>query len=280
MGRVLVLGRNGQLASELYFLRGSDPAFSFVGREAIEKPITALLEQVKPSVVVNCLAYTAVDNAELNHAECLKVNRDLPGELAQASLGMGFHLIHFSTDYVFNGSTDTPYLEADATSPVNFYGLSKVQGEEFIRYFSPSAYIVRTSWIYSQFGHNFLKTMLRLGRERECLRVVSDQIGCPTWARDLAAFTVEHLMERVEGVETLNYSGGGQTSWDAFARKIFELSGILCDVIPIPTTEYPTPARRPKYSVLSKAKVERKFGISVPVWDDSLKSCLEGWREA
>jgi dTDP-4-dehydrorhamnose reductase len=279
--RILVLGKDGQLASEFRRLskRSSDFTFlDFLGREflAPEKAasLRALIERLQPEFVINCAAYTAVDRAETEKELCFQANRDLPQRLAQASRDLGFHLVHYSTDYVFNGQGREPYIETDATDPVNTYGLSKLEGENEIRTHARSATILRTSWVYSMFGHNFVKTMLRLAAEGAKMRVVDDQIGCPTWAADIATWTLDHFLCRTESVDVFHFSGGGQTTWYAFAKKILEIKGINHEIVPVTTAEFPTPAKRPSYSVLSKSKIEKQTGVVVPEWDESLRRCL------
>lgn len=283
MSKVLVLGKSGQLASELRVLKKDAPGYTFVGKEEIDafSPNACLqvIEKVRPEFVINCMAYTAVDRAESEREACNKLNRDFVADLAKTSVQAGFHLVHFSTDYVFNGNASKPYLESDPVDPVNFYGLSKLEGERAIFENSKSATIVRTSWVYSRFGHNFVKTMLRLANEKKTMRVVADQQGCPTWAADLARVTVSSLLEKTNNVDLFHFSGEGISNWHAFAQKILALQAIDHPVEPIATTDFPTPAKRPHYSVLSKEKIKNEFRVNVPHWEESLERCLAEWEK-
>ncbi|RZM18586.1 MAG: dTDP-4-dehydrorhamnose reductase [Pedobacter sp.] len=280
MSKVLVLGQNGQLASEFKRLLPASCSAQFIGREHLRSEafgqLQSLVRLFKPSVVINCAAYTGVDKAEQisERDACFSANRDLPELIAKLSAELGFHLIHYSTDYVFDGSANQAYSESDMTSPVNVYGLSKLQGELAVNRYAASSTIVRTSWVYSKFGHNFVKTMLRLSEAGKPIRVVDDQVGCPTWARDIAEFTFKNLMKPSGENELFHYSGAGRATWFEFAREIFAIQNIKAEVVPIKTVEYPTPAKRPVFGVMSKAKIEHQFDIKVENWKASLKTCL------
>lgn len=248
--------------------------------------IRRVLERDLPGVVINCAAYTAVDRAETEREAAFAVNRDGPAHLAAECARFGLPLIHISTDYIFNGQNDRPYKETDPPGPLNAYGLSKWEGEEAIRSALAEHIILRTSWLYGVRGSNFVKTILRAGREREELRVVSDQHGCPTWTRDLAGAIVRvaGLVYAGSGYRgnwgAYHFCGRGITTWYAFTLAILERarqheSLKVQKVHPVPTTEYPTPAARPRWSVLDCRKIEEKLGISPPPWEVSLGGMLE-----
>jgi dTDP-4-dehydrorhamnose reductase len=265
--------------------------FSVVGRGRPELDITqkasinAVFEEVRPDICINTAAYTAVDKAESDAAGAFAVNRDGVASLAEACRAVAIPCIHLSTDYVFPGTASRPYLEEDPTAPLGVYGRSKWEGEEAVRAMHREHLIVRTAWLYGHHGSNFVKTMLRLARERQVLQVVHDQHGCPTWTRELArALTVmcQHLAQAQDGHlwGTYHFCGAGQTTWYDFARAIFaevSPSDVLSiqRVDPIPTTAYPTPAQRPTYSVLDCSKIQRVFGITPRPWRDSLHDCMQ-----
>ena len=237
-------------------------------------------EGKKFDVVINCAAYTAVDKAESEQELADALNHLAVKHLAEISKEKGIRLIHISTDYVFDGKNCKPYTETDITNPQSVYGKTKLDGENaLIAINPPNAIIIRTSWVYSFYGNNFVKTMLRLGRERESLGVIFDQAGTPTYARDLADAILRMLSDEClvlnENVEIYHYSNEGVCSWYDFAKAIFEFSDIKCNVKPIETKDYPTPARRPHYSLLNKAKIKSAFGIEIPYWRDSLEECLK-----
>ncbi len=278
---ILVTGCNGQLGNEIRLLASSHPEHTFHFTDVAELDITqpdairAFVAQNSIALTINCAAFTAVDKAESQEALCDRLNHVAPGHLAEAMHSAGGSLIHISTDYVFNGTAHVPYKEDDAPCPDSVYGRTKLAGEQAVLAACPQAVIVRTAWLYSSFGGNFVKTMLRLGREKTELGVVADQIGTPTYARDLAAALlaiVDHGL--VPGI--YHYSNEGVTSWYDFARAIHREAGLTtCRVRPLHTEEYPTPARRPHFSVLDKSKIKQTYGISVPWWEDSLRECIE-----
>lgn len=225
--------------------------------------------------IVNCAAYTNVNKAEEDAVLCDRLNHLAPANLARVAARHRIGLVHVSTDYVFNGEHHVPYREDDATCPNSVYGTTKLAGEEAIRTIHPEAVIIRTAWLYSSFGNNFVKTMLRLGKEREELGVVFDQIGTPTYARDLAR-AIQHIVGSgiVPGI--YHYSNEGVCSWYDFTKAIFDLAGITtCCLKPLHTDEYPTPAARPHYSVLDKTKIKQTYGVKVPHWMDSLRECIK-----
>jgi dTDP-4-dehydrorhamnose reductase len=285
--RVLVTGADGQLGSELRALNPhTEPYdFLFIGRSELDLTDTEAVERYFEhnafDAVINCAAYTAVDRAESEPVLAAAVNHKAVEKLAHVAREKGMSLIHISTDYVFDGSNCKPYLENEPTNPQGVYGRTKLNGEEAMLAINPpDSVIIRTSWVYSEFGNNFVKTMLRLGKERDGLGVIFDQIGTPTYARDLAGAIVE-MLPKLKGTGTglYHYSNEGVSSWYDFAKAIFELSGIGCDVKPIETREYPTPATRPHYSLLNKNKIKTDFGLAIPYWRDSLKVCLHRLQE-
>ncbi|TLU58632.1 MAG: dTDP-4-dehydrorhamnose reductase, partial [Chlorobium sp.] len=233
--------------------------------------------QQQIEVIVNCAAYTAVDKAETDADAAFRVNRDGAAVLAASAKECNALLIHISTDYVFNGNSSVPYRESDYPTPLGVYGISKWEGEERIRQIAPSFVIIRTSWLYSSYGINFVKTMLRLGAERETLNVVFDQIGTPTWSADLAAAIVAIVdqFDRDRLYQGLyHYSNEGVCSWYDFALAIMELAGLSCRVLPVESARYPQVAPRPHYSVLDKSSIKQEWGLAIPHWRASLVAML------
>jgi dTDP-4-dehydrorhamnose reductase len=281
---ILVTGAKGQLGSELIELYTQYPQFNFISTDIDTLDLTKK-EAVRKCVddycvdyVINCAAYTAVDKAEDDVELCYKINRDAVENLAEAMNGRG-RMIHVSTDYVFDGKATTPYKETDPTNPQSVYGRSKQEGEEILRTVCPESIIIRTAWLYSSYGNNFVKTMLRLGREKEELNVVCDQIGTPTCAADLAKTIISIIAfsekEPVFRSGTYHYSNEGVCSWYDFCVKIHFLAGITsCNVHPVTSDNYPTKAARPMYSVLDKTKIKETFGIEVSEWERSLEKCV------
>jgi dTDP-4-dehydrorhamnose reductase len=243
------------------------------------------LAEVQPDILINAAAYTAVDQAEAEPDVAFAVNRDGVAHLAAACRDIGIPLLHVSTDYIFDGSASRPYCEDDRAAPLGVYGQSKWEGEEAVRCCHSEHVIVRTVWLYGFHGYNFVKTMLRLAREQEVLRVVNDQYGCPTWSRDLAAALVIICQRIMQGRDlvpwgTYHFCGAGQTTWCGFSQAIIEEARAfeplrVQEVVPIPTTAYPTPAKRPVYSVLECSKVQSVFGITPCPWRESLHNCLQ-----
>lgn len=283
----LVFGKTGQVGSCLAAGLGSLESTWFMDREqadlACPDHVRKVIETLAPDVVINAAAYTAVDRAESEPALAHIVNADAPGAMAEACARTGAWLIHYSTDYVFDGTATEPYTEDAEVSPLNVYGRTKLAGEEAIRAAHDRHLIFRTSWVYSNHGRNFLNTMLRLASERDELNIVSDQAGTPTYAGSLADATdrILHALsarwsEDREVAGTYHMTCAGSTSWYDFARRIFERSGLSdrVRVNPIPTSEFPTPAARPMFSVLSNEKLERIFGLRLESWDDALYKCL------
>lgn len=283
MSKILVTGKNGQLGSELKELIDyySQHTFTFVDRSTLDFSNLCKVEDYFDDkvfdVIINCAAYTAVDKAQSEEDLANTINHRAVSLLAKIAKKKSISLIHISTDYVFNGQNYRPYLETDPTAPQGVYGRTKRDGENAILSVSPkNSVIIRTSWVYSNFGANFVKTMLRLGKERDNLGVIFDQVGTPTYARDLAKAILDILPQiNNETPEIYHYSNEGVTSWYDFAQTIFELSGISCNVNAITVEEYPLPAPRPHYSLLNKAKIKNDFGIIIPYWKNSLTQCLE-----
>lgn len=282
MKQILVTGCRGQLGNEIQQLAlqyADTCCFHFTDKDELDitdrKAVYQFVEQHAISIVINCAAFTAVDKAEDNAELCDLLNHIAPGYLAEAVASVGGTMIQVSTDYVFDGTACRPYREDDDTCPNSVYGRTKLAGEESVIRQCAGSMVIRTAWLYSTFGNNFVKTMIRLGREREQLGVVFDQIGTPTYARDLAR-VILLAVDRgiVPGV--YHFSNEGVTSWYDFTKAIHRLAGIdSCQVSPIHTEDYPVPAPRPHYSVLDKSKIKRTYGIDIPWWEDSLKACIK-----
>lgn len=284
--KILVTGAYGQLGNELNCLTSEYPDWQFIFTDidsldiTNEESVNDFFVKNKSDFVVNCAAYTAVDKAENDVNTAEKVNAEAPRILGKYSKNTGAKIIHVSTDYVFDGSASKPYIETDSVNPQSIYGKTKLQGEKNCIAENTKTVIIRTSWLYSAFGNNFVKTMLRLAGERDRLNVVFDQVGTPTYAADLAKaiLSVIDLTEKeperfVPGI--YHYSNEGVASWFDFAKAVFEISGVKCIVSPVRSVEFPTPAKRPEFSVLDKSKIKTAFGITIPYWKDSLKTCIE-----
>jgi len=283
---ILVTGANGQLGSELREQRilNPDDTFTFIDRDELDLSNPAAIHNwfldKKFDVIINCAAYTAVDKAESETELAAAINTKAVETLARIAKEKGISLIHISTDYVFDGTNFKPYSETDLTNPQSVYGQTKLDSEQAMLAINPAkSIIIRTSWVYSSFGNNFVKTMLRLGKERDELGVIYDQVGSPTSARDLAQAILSIIQHpkfnAQKDTEMYHFSNEGVCSWYDFAKTIFELSAISCLVKPIETLDYPMPAKRPHYSVLNKAKIKDAFGITIPYWRESLQSCLD-----
>jgi dTDP-4-dehydrorhamnose reductase len=283
---ILVTGAQGQVGHELQILAQQHPNSQWFFTDYTELDITnkeavqAFFEQHQFDYCINCAAYTAVDKAEQEPEKATAVNVNGVKNLALAAQTTQTRLLHISTDYVYHNSQNTPFKEGDATSPQSVYGQTKLRGELEARAIQEAMITVRTSWVYSSFGNNFVKTMLRLGAEREQLSVIFDQIGSPTYARDLAQALLDiiihkenHKEEAFAGV--YHYSNEGVCSWYDFAHAIFEHKEIACQLLPIETKDYPTPAQRPPFSLLNKSKIKADFGLVIPHWRESLYACLE-----
>lgn len=287
--KILVTGACGQLGNEMQLMAQQHTQYTWfftdvasVADGAKVSPlditdqvaIETFVQDHDIDVIVNCAAYTAVDKAETDEAKAHLLNAVAPGYLAEAIQRRGGQLIQISTDYVFDGTAHTPYTEDVPTCPASVYGRTKLEGERAVLAANPSAMIIRTAWLYSTFGNNFVKTMLRLGREKSELGVIFDQVGTPTYARDLAAVVMSAIGQGIQpGI--YHFTDEGVTSWYDFTKAIHRLAGITtCHVRPLHTTEYPTPATRPHYSVLDKTKIKQTYGIEVPYWEDSLAACV------
>ena len=277
---ILVTGSNGQLGNEIQLLEKGNGKHVFFNTDVNELDITdenainAFVDANNIDGIINCAAYTAVDKAESNEALCHTLNATAPGYLAAAMGKRGGWMVQVSTDYVFDGTKHTPYSETDPTCPDSVYGRTNLEGEQLVRQHCERAMIVRTAWLYSIFGNNFVKTMIRLGKEKTELGVIFDQIGTPTYARDLAVAIMTAVEKGIiPGI--YHFSNEGVTSWYDFTKAIHRIAGISgCHVRPIHTEEYPTPARRPHYSVLDKTKIKATYNIEVPYWEESLAECI------
>lgn len=277
---VLITGRNGQLGNELKVLSEKYPQFDYIFTDAHDLDITNaegvrnFFISHKPAICINAAAYTAVDKAETDKELALRINAEAVGNLAGNCAETNTRFIHVSTDYVFDGKSNSPYTEDHPVSPVNYYGESKLKGEEIALEKLSSTVIIRTSWVYSFFGNNFVKTMLCLMRERESISVINDQFGSPTYAADLAAAIMQIASDNSIAGGIYHFSNEGIISWFDFAVAIRDIAGITCTVRPIDTSGYPTPAKRPAYSVMSKEKI-KSAGIELKDWKESLEHCLK-----
>ncbi len=284
MKTILVTGADGQLGKSIRRLAVEYPQYTFVFTDVDTldicdaQAVSAFVREKHADYIINCAAYTAVDRAEDDEALCLRINRDAVRHLGEAAQAVGARVIHISTDYVFDGAHYLPYVETDKACPASVYGHTKLAGEQVLQMVCPEAVIIRTAWLYSEFGSNFVKTMLRLGKERGQLSVVFDQIGSPTYAGDLAAALLTVLRRAEEGTFVpgiYHFSDEGVCSWYDFAVKIMELGGTSCRVLPIESKDYPAKAARPHFSVLNKAKIKAVYDIQIPHWEQSLKLCFE-----
>lgn len=280
--KILLTGANGQLGNELRLLleQRLPGITTYTDVDTLDitdsKAVSEFISVNGFTHIINCAAFTSVDKAESEQMLCYQINADAVRNLALAASETGAKILHISTDYVFDGKNNRPYNEADKVNPVSAYGTSKRKGEMALLSLCPDAVIIRTAWLYSPHGHNFVKTMLRLGQSNKEIRVVFDQIGSPTSATDLAEaiFTVLTARQWISGI--YHFTNEGVASWYDFTKAIHRLAGITgCNVIPITTDLYPTPATRPFYSVLDKSKIKKTFGITIPHWEESLKKCLE-----
>jgi dTDP-4-dehydrorhamnose reductase len=297
--RILVTGKNGQLGRSIHKLVNTDTKidnnqssndFIFVGREELDLSSEGGISHYfdnndKFDIIINCAAYTQVDKAEQEVELANQINHLAVKQLASIASKQQARLIHISTDYVFDGESDKPYTEIDKTNPINVYGETKLAGERTLQEIMPTnAIIIRTSWVYSEYGNNFVKTMLRLGKERDELNVVSDQIGSPTYATDLAGAILEIIKNKeFEGIgqatQIHHYSNEGKVSWYEFTKEIFKIAKTNCKVNPITTQQYPTPAKRPKNTLMNKNKIIEKFGVKNTNWKEPLNTCITTLKE-
>lgn len=276
--KIIVTGATGQLGRSLQATAPETGNYLFLSRNELSlsspEKIDATLDKYNPSLIINCAAYTAVDKAEEEQETAYAINATAVAALAEYCSNNNTRLIHISTDYVFNGKKDSPYTETDSTNPINVYGTTKLKGEQLAMEILPSSLIIRTSWVYSPYGNNFVKTMLRLMESRNEITVVSDQVGTPTLALDLAdaIHTIAGHTEWHPGI--YHYSNMGTATWHEFATTIKELIGSACKVLPILSKDYPVKALRPQYSILEKAKIQSTFNLHIPEWKESLAKCL------
>ena len=286
--KVLIIGKNGQLGQsikKIISLGNIKDEYSFVGRSELDlsdsENITTYFNQNKFNIVINCVAYTAVDKAESEHGLSNQVNHLAVKQIAEIVKQQGAKLIHISTDYVFDGKNYKPCTEDDKTNPQSIYGSTKLAGERAIQeIMRKGATIIRTGWLYSEFGNNFVKTMLKLGANNEKIKVISDQIGTPTYASDLAQAIVgivksKYLQNKEQQTQIFHYSNEGVCSWYDFSKAIFDIEKIACKAVPIESKEWKMPAKRPYYTVLNKNKFKNTFEVEAPYWRESLQVCLK-----
>ena len=290
--RILIAGKNGQLGKSIHKLVANTEQtndFVFVGREELDLSgadnIISYFNQNNFDIIVNCAAHTAVDKAEEEAVLANQINHLAVEQLAQIAKTQQAKLIHVSTDYVFDGESDKPYAETDETNPINVYGKTKLAGEKALQEIMPTnAIIIRTSWVYSEYGNNFVKTMQRLGKQRDELSVVSDQMGSPTYATDLANAILDTVQNKAfkeagQGTQVYHYSNVGEISWYEFAKEILKIAKIECKVNPINTEQYPTPAKRPKNTLMNKDKIVETFSVNIADWKESLNTCMTILKE-
>lgn len=281
MQNIIVFGASGQLGNCLKKVaeeRGVDYVHFLPEDEANilrEDLLNIVFEKYKPTFAINCAAYTAVDKAEDDVDLARAINKTGAENLARQCKAYNAALIQISTDFIFKGDVALPRTEEDAAEPISVYGLTKLEGEQAIAEIIDQYYTIRTSWLYSEYGNNFVKTMLKLGAERDELKIIADQVGTPTYAIDLAGVILDIIVSGNKAYGIYHYSNEGVTSWYDFAKGIFDISGTDVKVFPIRTSEFPTKAQRPAFSVMDKAKIKSTFGIEIPYWRDSLKVCIE-----
>jgi len=296
--RILVTGKNGQLGRSIQKIVNTDTKignnqspneYIFVGKEDLdlssESSISHYFNNNKFDIIINCAAYTQVDRAEQEAELANQINHLAVKQLASIASNQRAKLLHISTDYVFDGESNKPYTETDTLNPINVYGRTKLAGEKALQALMPmNALIIRTSWVYSEYGNNFVSTMLRLGKERDELNIVSDQIGSPTYAADLAGVILEIIRHNkfrdvAQTTQIYNYSNEGEISWHEFAKEIFKLAEIDYKVNPIATKQYPTPAKRPRNTLMKKDKIITVFNIKISNWKSSLNTCMKILKE-
>jgi dTDP-4-dehydrorhamnose reductase len=281
--KILVTGANGQLGWEITQLAASYPMYEFIFADRsmfdLSKPelFESLIQQWAPQAIINTAAYTAVDKAEAEQALATLINATAVAELARIAGKNDILFVTFSTDYVFNGNATSPYLTDTIIDPVNFYGTTKAHGEDLALAVNPNTIIIRTSWVFSSHGNNFVKTMMRLMKDKDALNIVGDQRGRPTYAKDLALATIQILIALNAGTVIkgiYHYANSGETTWFKFAEKIKELAGLECNLTAITSDQFPTLAKRPSYSVLDTDKIEKDLGLHIPQWEIALKECI------
>jgi dTDP-4-dehydrorhamnose reductase len=281
MTTILITGSHGQLGNEMQQASTRFPSFNYLYTDVEDLDIcdkTALNAYVKDNqvnIIVNCAAYTAVDKAEDDVARCFKINADAVRNIGEVARENSLKVIHISTDYVFDGTNYMPYMEDQQVCPSSVYGKSKLAGENALFESCYQAVIIRTAWLYSSFGNNFVKTMMKLGTERDSINVIFDQIGTPTYAADLANTILQVLSHEPFVPGIYHFSDEGVCSWYDFTKSIHRIAGITCDVHPIETKDYPARTPRPHYSVLNKAKIKSTYGIVIPHWEESLVKCID-----
>lgn len=281
MNNILIFGASGQLgqclkktADDINFeglIFPSETEANILDQAALQ----LLFNTYNPAYIINCAAYTAVDKAEDDIAIARKINKDGPANIAKLCKQYDATLIHISTDFVFEGNVATPLTETDITAPISIYGLTKLEGEQDIAAILPEHYIIRTSWLYSEYGNNFVKTMLKLAADRDELRIIADQIGTPTYGIDLAEAILDIIASGQQAYGIYHYSNEGVASWYDFTKAIMDIAGKTTNVLPIRTNEYPTRATRPAYSVMDKSKIKNTFNLSIPYWRESLINCIQ-----
>lgn len=278
--KIVITGASGQLGKELQVISSAYPEFNFIFLSKEDLPIDHNDEvqqfflRTQPAYCINCAAYTAVDKAESQKDIAFLINAQSTGSLAAICQSSGVKLIHISTDYVFDGNSSKPLKEEDPTSPINVYGASKLKGEELALQNNDDTIIIRTSWLYSSFGNNFVKTMIRLMKEKDSVNVINDQLGSPTYAADLSKTIMQIISSEKFLKGIYHYSNEGEITWYDFALAIRALTGSACKVNPIPTSQYPTAAKRPSYSLLDKTKIKAVYGVDIPFWNSSLAKCI------
>lgn len=281
MTTILITGSRGQLGNEMQIAAKSFPDFNYIFTDIDELDICdkAALEffikENKVNIIVNCAAYTAVDKAEDDIQNCYKINADAVKNIAEVAQANNIKVVHVSTDYVFDGTNYLPYTEDQPVCPTSVYGKSKLAGEQALINICSNNIIIRTSWLYSSFGNNFVKTMMKLGSERDSLNVIFDQVGTPTNAADLAVTILQILSKKTFVTGIFHFSNEGVCSWYDFTKSIHRIAGIKCDVRPIETKDYATRTPRPHYSVLNKAKIKSIYNINIPHWEESLERCIQ-----
>jgi len=286
MNTILITGSHGQLGNEMQQAAKRFPAFQYIYTDVEELDIcdknalNAFVKDNNVNIIVNCAAYTAVDKAEDDVELCYKINRDAVRNIAEVAKENNVKVVHISTDYVFDGTNYLPYTEDMPVCPATVYGKSKLEGEQALLESCYQAVILRTAWLYSSFGNNFVKTMIKLGTERDSLNVIYDQIGTPTYAADLAGTILTLLSHETFVPGIYHFSDEGVCSWYDFTKSIHRIAGITCDVRPIETKDYPARTPRPNYSVLNKAKIKSTYSINIPHWEESLEKCITLLQQA